>query len=95
MSDDAGDYICNYMFYRNLETCTQIVKDAELACTGLFVHFPAFRDCEEVTQEKFAKQLLVQLSTCQFNQNVTELIAETGEDEPHRVEEMENDVKKP
>ena len=61
LSLDAGEYICNYTFYRNLETCQSLNNT-----TGLFVHFPTFANVSEPEQEKFIKRLLCKLGECEF-----------------------------
>ena len=59
ISSDAGEYICNYTYYRNLqrsgtmctEKCTDTVK-------SLFCHVPSFQTISEEQQKAFAVDLL-------------------------------------
>ena len=57
VSCDAGEYICNYMFYRNLE-CFAKEKDVR----SLFVHIPELRTISGPEQQAFAKDLFCELA---------------------------------
>ena len=46
ISDDAGEYICNYMFYRALETAKSLCTDGR-KCHAMFLHMPAFKSLSE------------------------------------------------
>ncbi|KAB1996126.1 hypothetical protein ES319_D13G209800v1 [Gossypium barbadense] len=59
-SDDAGRFVCNYVYYHSLRFAEQN------AIKSLFVHFPLFLTIDEETQMKFAASLLeVLASLCQ------------------------------
>ena len=61
-SNNAGEYICNYMFYRALQN----IEAKKVKGTAVFVHVPAFNSVAEEDQHKFAQSLLVELSKCEI-----------------------------
>ncbi|XWS58061.1 hypothetical protein CRYUN_Cryun08bG0002900 [Craigia yunnanensis] len=59
-SDDAGRFVCNYVYYHSLRFAEQN------GTKSLFVHVPLFLTIDEETQMKFAASLLELLaSPCQ------------------------------
>jgi len=52
-SEDAGDYICNYIYYQSLEKC-QGCDDI----STLFVHVPTFATLSEEKQQQCLYKLL-------------------------------------
>ena len=59
-SDDAGRFVCNYVYYHSLRFAEQN------GTKSLFVHVPLFSTINEETQMQFAASLLeVLASTCQ------------------------------
>ena len=56
-SQNAGEFICNYMYYRNLDYCSACNQTS-----ALFVHIPSFSTIPEEDHVKFAKDLLVELA---------------------------------
>nr|KJB82486.1 hypothetical protein B456_013G209000 [Gossypium raimondii] len=59
-SDDAGRFVCNYVYYHSLRFAEQN------GIKSLFVHVPLFLTIDEETQMKFAASLLeVLASLCQ------------------------------
>ncbi|XWS42294.1 hypothetical protein CRYUN_Cryun16bG0002500 [Craigia yunnanensis] len=59
-SDDAGRFVCNYVYYHSLRFAEQN------GTKSLFVHVPLFLTIDEETQMKFAASLLeVLASLCQ------------------------------
>ncbi|XVE89516.1 hypothetical protein DITRI_Ditri20bG0002900 [Diplodiscus trichospermus] len=59
-SDDAGRFVCNYVYYQSLRFAEQN------GTKSLFVHVPLFFTIDEETQMKFAASLLeVLASLCQ------------------------------
>ncbi len=52
-SEDAGEFICNYMFFRSIETSKRIQSSFELSekckpkCYSLFIHVPSFTTVAE------------------------------------------------
>ncbi|KAK6233296.1 hypothetical protein SCA6_003369 [Theobroma cacao] len=59
-SDDAGRFVCNYVYYHSLRFAEQN------GTKSLFVHVPLFLTIDEETQMKFAASLLeVLTSLCQ------------------------------
>ena len=59
-SDDAGRFVCNYVYYHSLCFAEQN------GTKSLFVHVPLFLTIDEETQMKFAASLLeVLASLCQ------------------------------
>ncbi|XVF41722.1 hypothetical protein PTKIN_Ptkin01aG0302800 [Pterospermum kingtungense] len=59
-SDDAGRFVCNYVYYHSLRFAEQN------GTKSLFVHVPLFLTIDEETQMKFAASLLeVFASLCQ------------------------------
>ena len=46
-SKSAGEYICNYIFYRGCEMRQDLETNCERSGHTLFVHFPAFRNVDE------------------------------------------------
>ena len=59
VSDNAGEYICNYMFYSALKHAEKIDS-----CTALFVHFPTFQNVAQEEQVTFVKALIKKLASC-------------------------------
>lgn len=58
VSDDAGRFVCNYLYYQSLR---------HAAATGaacLFVHVPSFASVDEGTQLRFVGALLQVLAAC-------------------------------
>ena len=63
MSDDAGDYICNYMYYRNMMKRESICDNLSNAKVySLFCHFPAFSTIEEQKQKSFVVDMLHEIT---------------------------------
>jgi len=59
-SDDAGRFVCNYVYYHSLRFAEQN------GTKSLFLHVPLFSTINEETQMQFAASLLeVLASTCQ------------------------------
>ncbi|OMO86215.1 Peptidase C15, pyroglutamyl peptidase I [Corchorus capsularis] len=54
-SDDAGRFVCNYVYYHSLRFAEQN------GTKSLFVHVPLFLTIDEETQMKFASSLLERL----------------------------------
>ena len=74
-SDDAGEYICNYMYYKGLIACEKLCSqltsvDGEpgscpVAATNIetfFCHVPAFETIPEPQQQKFVVDLIAALA---------------------------------
>lgn len=64
-SEDAGEYICNYMYYRNLEKAELVNSIAAKnnhswfgGCTAMFIHFPAVETVAEAKQQDFLQDAL-------------------------------------
>ncbi|KAH7510707.1 uncharacterized protein LOC107428699 [Ziziphus jujuba] len=59
ISDDAGRFVCNYVYYHSLRFAEQ------KGHKSLFVHVPLFSRVDEATQMKFAASLLEAIAgTC-------------------------------
>jgi pyroglutamyl-peptidase len=59
ISDDAGRFVCNYVYYHSLRFAEQ------KGHKSLFVHVPLFSRIDEETQMRFAASLLEAIaSTC-------------------------------
>jgi pyroglutamyl-peptidase len=56
-SDDAGRFVCNYVYYHSLRFSEQNKTKS------LFVHVPLFSTINEETQMRFAASLLEVLAT--------------------------------
>lgn len=56
-SDDAGRFVCNYVYYHSLRFAEQN------GIKSLFVHVPLFFTINEETQMQFAASLLEVLAT--------------------------------
>jgi pyroglutamyl-peptidase len=56
-SDDAGRFVCNYVYYHSLRFAEQN------GTKSLFVHVPLFFTINEETQMQFAASLLEVLAT--------------------------------
>ena len=56
-SDDAGRFVCNYVYYHSLRFAEQN------GIKSLFVHVPLFLTIDEETQMQFAASLLEVLAT--------------------------------
>lgn len=56
-SDDAGRFVCNYVYYHSLRFSEQN------GIKSLFVHVPLFVTIDEDTQMKFAASLLEVLTS--------------------------------
>lgn len=56
-SDDAGRFVCNYVYYHSLRFAE------EHKIKSLFVHFPLFVTIDEETQMQFAASLLEALAS--------------------------------
>lgn len=56
-SDDAGRFVCNYVYYHSLRFAEQN------GTKSLFVHVPLFLTIDEETQMQFAASLLEVLAT--------------------------------
>ena len=52
-SESAGEYICNYMFYKSIETSKRIqsnfdqLEKYQPKCYSLFIHVPSFTTVAE------------------------------------------------
>lgn len=57
ISDDAGRFVCNYVYYHSLRFAEQN------GIKSLFVHVPMFLTIDEETQMQFAASLLEVLAT--------------------------------
>ena len=55
MSDDAGEYICNYMLYKNLQR-SQTLANSKVE--SFFVHIPTFETIPQTNHESFAVALI-------------------------------------
>ena len=51
-SEDAGKYLCNYVYYQSMRRCVD--KDARV----LFVHVPGLDDCDIETMKSFVAELI-------------------------------------
>ncbi|KAH0459772.1 hypothetical protein IEQ34_012586 [Dendrobium chrysotoxum] len=58
-SDDAGRFVCNYVYYHSLRFAEQH------GIKSLFVHFPLFLTINEDTQMRFAASLLEVIASLQ------------------------------
>ncbi|KAL9246489.1 hypothetical protein vseg_020018 [Gypsophila vaccaria] len=59
ISDDAGRFVCNYVYYHSLRS------GAEKGSKSLFVHVPLFSKIDEETQMRFVVSLLEAIAaTC-------------------------------
>ncbi|KAI0504433.1 hypothetical protein KFK09_015385 [Dendrobium nobile] len=58
-SDDAGRFVCNYVYYHSLRFAEQH------GIKSLFVHFPLFLTINEETQMRFAASLLEVIASLQ------------------------------
>lgn len=56
-SDDAGRFVCNYVYYHSLRFAEQ------KGHRSLFVHVPLFSKIDEDTQMQFAASLLEAIAT--------------------------------
>ena len=56
-SDDAGRFVCNYVYYHSLRFAEQN------GILSLFAHVPSFSTIDEETQMQFAASLLEVLAT--------------------------------
>lgn len=56
-SDDAGRFVCNYVYYHSLRIAEQH------GTKSLFVHVPLFLTIDEETQMQFAASLLEVLAS--------------------------------
>lgn len=56
-SDDAGRFVCNYVYYHSLRFAEQN------GIQSLFVHVPLFLTIDEETQMQFAASLLEVLAS--------------------------------
>jgi len=67
-SQDAGDYICNYMFFRGCQLAAEIEDhdEFEIDCAATFVHVPAFTTVKQSVQTDFLHQLIQHLPKTQF-----------------------------
>ncbi|KAK8968378.1 hypothetical protein KSP40_PGU003194 [Platanthera guangdongensis] len=59
-SDDAGRFVCNYVYYHSLRFAEQHGNKS------LFVHFPLFLTINEDTQMRFAASLLEVIASLQL-----------------------------
>ncbi|KAF2286678.1 hypothetical protein GH714_023508 [Hevea brasiliensis] len=60
ISDDAGRFVCNYVYYHSLRFAEQ------KGYKSLFVHVPSFLRIDEETQMHFVASLIEAIaSTCQ------------------------------
>jgi len=57
-SNDAGRYLCNFIYYGSLKASAQVTSDGVSDCTSLFVHVPPFSVIEESSQCAFVQDLL-------------------------------------
>ena len=57
LSDDAGRFVCNYVYYHSLRFAEQ------KGIKSLFVHVPLFSTINEETQMQFASSLLEVLAS--------------------------------
>ena len=48
-SDDAGRYLCNYIYYASLRSAARCTAEG-VSCASLFVHVPPFAVIDEATQ---------------------------------------------
>ena len=77
-TENAGDFICNYIYYKSLEKSNEINKFVEDkvkggvqkgngvfgGCTSLFIHFPAFGSIDQEKQQQFLVETLEAISKC-------------------------------
>lgn len=56
-SDDAGRYLCNYIYYASLRSAARCTAEG-VSCASLFVHVPPFAVIDEATQTAFVRDLL-------------------------------------
>lgn len=56
-SDDAGRFVCNYVYYHSLSFAEQN------GISSLFVHVPSFLTIDEETQMQFAASLFEVLAS--------------------------------
>ena len=63
-SDDAGDYLCNYIYFTNESKC-KINKLDNVFC--VFIHMPLFEVIEENTQYKFFHDFLNEVREIYLN----------------------------
>ena len=63
VSQDAGDYICNYTYYRNLQMRQSFCTDKCVTnLKSLFCHVPSFTTVNEAQQKAFIVDLLKELA---------------------------------
>ena len=55
-STDAGDFICNYIYYQSLRMFHETEVDS------IFVHVPSFKTVKKDKQEDFISDLINELS---------------------------------
>eukprot|EP00897_Mesotaenium_endlicherianum_P004222 jgi/Mesen1/3828/ME000207S02838 len=59
LSDDAGRFVCNYVYYQSLRHAQEVT-----GATCLFVHVPTFHVIDQATQLKFLSSLLQVVANC-------------------------------
>lgn len=58
-SKDAGEYLCNYLYYKSL----QFTEKRE-SCYSIFCHMPRFETISQQKQKEFLLDLIPKLSSC-------------------------------
>ena len=63
VSQNAGEYICNYAFYKNIMKCKSFCTEKSTSKVhALFVHVPSFETIEEPKQQAFVVDMLAQMA---------------------------------
>ena len=60
VSQDAGDYLCNFIYYKSLELA------AARKTSVLFVHIPSFKEISLVQQKVFLSELIEAISKLKY-----------------------------
>ena len=58
LSTNAGEYICNYMYYKNLKIQCELASQYPGRVHSLFVHVPQFDKVKETDQQNLVCDLL-------------------------------------
>lgn len=59
VSDDAGRFVCNYIYYQSLNFCKNVS-----GTQSVFIHIPSHQTISIQEQIKFVKELLDELAKC-------------------------------
>jgi peptidyl-tRNA hydrolase len=75
VSDDAGRFLCNFIYYASLVHCEALQdKGVHPSATSLFFHIPTFQHVPHEHQERVVSQLLVELGAAFVSGNGSFLV---------------------